>query len=103
MNHCQNGGTCLTGINETPFFCICPEGYVGIDCNETEKGESLTASRGLCEVQEPCSVASCPRRGPAPLALGSGPGVQPWYNHADERVERRSKQGCSDLHHLGEM
>lgn len=42
MNHCQNGGTCLTGINETPFFCICPEGYVGIDCNETEKGEGLT-------------------------------------------------------------
>ncbi|XP_075621145.1 lactadherin isoform X4 [Balearica regulorum gibbericeps] len=38
VNHCQNGGTCLTGINETPFFCICPEGYVGIDCNETEKG-----------------------------------------------------------------
>lgn len=42
VNHCQNGGTCLTGINETPFFCICPEGYVGIDCNETEKGEGLT-------------------------------------------------------------
>ncbi|KAK2522167.1 Mfge8 [Columba guinea] len=38
VNYCQNGGTCLTGINETPFFCICPEGYVGIDCNETEKG-----------------------------------------------------------------
>ncbi|XP_074011800.1 lactadherin isoform X1 [Numenius arquata] len=38
VNHCQNGGTCLTGINEAPFFCICPEGYVGIDCNETEKG-----------------------------------------------------------------
>uniref|UniRef100_A0A8C8AQ69 Milk fat globule EGF and factor V/VIII domain containing n=1 Tax=Otus sunia TaxID=257818 RepID=A0A8C8AQ69_9STRI len=38
VNHCQNGGTCLTGINETPFFCICPEGYIGIDCNETEKG-----------------------------------------------------------------
>ncbi|XP_051484251.1 lactadherin isoform X2 [Apus apus] len=38
VNHCQNGGTCLTGINESPFFCICPDGYVGIDCNETEKG-----------------------------------------------------------------
>lgn len=54
MNHCQNGGTCLTGINEAPFFCICPEGYVGIDCNETEKGEELTLSQVLHVSQEPC-------------------------------------------------
>ena len=77
VNHCQNGGTCLTGINETPFFCICPEGYVGIDCNETEKGEGLTPSWVLREGQKPCSVAACPCHGAAPLALGSGPGVQP--------------------------
>ncbi|XP_074862863.1 lactadherin isoform X2 [Carettochelys insculpta] len=38
VNHCQNGGTCLTGSNETTFFCICPEGFTGIDCNDTEKG-----------------------------------------------------------------
>ncbi|XP_061451271.1 lactadherin isoform X2 [Rhineura floridana] len=38
VNKCQNGGTCLTGITESPFFCICPEGFTGIDCNETEKG-----------------------------------------------------------------
>ncbi|XP_053221313.1 lactadherin isoform X1 [Podarcis raffonei] len=37
-NKCQNGGTCLTGITESPFFCICAEGFTGIDCNETEKG-----------------------------------------------------------------
>lgn len=61
MNHCQNGGTCLTGINEAPFFCICPEGYVGIDCNETEKGEELTLSQ----------VLPCP--GPAPLVLVFSP------------------------------
>lgn len=45
VNHCQNGGTCLTGINEAPFFCICPEGYVGIDCNETEKGGAQGGTR----------------------------------------------------------
>ncbi|NWI69409.1 MFGM protein, partial [Todus mexicanus] len=53
VNHCQNGGTCLTGINETPFFCICPEGYVGIDCNETEKGPchpNPCHNNGECEL-----------------------------------------------------
>ncbi|KAJ6662793.1 hypothetical protein lerEdw1_010997 [Lerista edwardsae] len=38
VNRCQNGGTCLTGISDSPFFCICTEGFTGIDCNETEKG-----------------------------------------------------------------
>ncbi|KAM6426735.1 lactadherin isoform 1-T1 [Liasis olivaceus] len=38
VNHCQNGGTCLKSLNESPFFCVCAEGFTGITCNETEKG-----------------------------------------------------------------
>ncbi|XP_042332197.1 lactadherin isoform X1 [Sceloporus undulatus] len=38
VNQCLNGGTCLTGIDDSPFFCICADGFTGINCNETEKG-----------------------------------------------------------------
>nr|XP_045001328.1 lactadherin isoform X2 [Jaculus jaculus] len=34
---CLNGGTCLVG-QESDFHCLCPEGFTGLVCNETEKG-----------------------------------------------------------------
>uniref|UniRef100_G1QCT8 EGF like repeats and discoidin domains 3 n=1 Tax=Myotis lucifugus TaxID=59463 RepID=G1QCT8_MYOLU len=34
---CLNGGTCLSQ-DELPFYCLCPEGFTGPICNETEKG-----------------------------------------------------------------
>lgn len=35
---CSNGGTCVTGAG-TPFICICPDGFSGETCNETETGK----------------------------------------------------------------
>ncbi|XP_053128741.1 lactadherin isoform X2 [Hemicordylus capensis] len=37
VNQCQNGGTCLTSVDDSPFYCICAEGFTGADCSETEK------------------------------------------------------------------
>lgn len=39
VNQCQNGGTCLKSLDQSPFFCLCAEGFTGPTCNETEKGE----------------------------------------------------------------
>lgn len=53
VNRCQNGGTCLTGITDSPFFCICADGFTGIDCNETEKGPchpNPCLNNGECQV-----------------------------------------------------
>ncbi len=35
---CNNGGTCVTGAG-APFICICPDGFSGETCNETETGK----------------------------------------------------------------
>ncbi|XP_028921673.1 lactadherin isoform X2 [Ornithorhynchus anatinus] len=52
-NLCQNGGTCLSEVNGSPFFCICPEGFTGTVCNETERGPCFPnpcLNNGECEV-----------------------------------------------------
>ena len=38
VNVCTNGGTCVTGAG-APFICICPDGFSGETCNETEAGK----------------------------------------------------------------
>lgn len=52
VNQCQNGGTCLAGTNETPFSCICPDGFTGIDCNDTEEG-TVQAGEGSRQERGP--------------------------------------------------
>lgn len=38
VNLCHNGGTCVTGVGEEPFVCICAEGFAGDTCTAKENG-----------------------------------------------------------------
>lgn len=38
VNLCHNGGTCVSGIGEELFICICAEGFAGDTCTAKEKG-----------------------------------------------------------------
>lgn len=38
VNQCRNGGTCMMGEGRR-FICICPDGFNGETCNETESGK----------------------------------------------------------------
>lgn len=38
VEHCHNGGTCVTGVGDDPFICICADGFGGDTCNLTETG-----------------------------------------------------------------
>lgn len=38
VNLCHNGATCVTGVGDNPFICICADGYGGDTCNLTETG-----------------------------------------------------------------
>ncbi|XP_071400814.1 lactadherin-like isoform X1 [Centroberyx affinis] len=52
VNVCSNGGTCVTGAG-APFICICPDGFTGDICNETETGPcnpNPCKNDGICEV-----------------------------------------------------
>lgn len=51
VNVCSNGGTCVTSAS-APFICICPDGFSGDTCNETESGPcspSPCQNHGVCE------------------------------------------------------
>ncbi|XP_039215010.1 lactadherin isoform X2 [Crotalus tigris] len=58
VNLCQNGGTCLKSLDESPFFCLCAEGFTGPTCNETEKG--------------PCHPNPCKNKGECRLLPNRG-------------------------------
>ncbi|XP_008308736.1 EGF-like repeat and discoidin I-like domain-containing protein 3 isoform X2 [Cynoglossus semilaevis] len=56
VNFCQNGGTCVTGVGEDPFICICVDGFGGDTCNLTDTGPcspNPCKNDGLCEVITP--------------------------------------------------
>ncbi|XP_051500568.1 lactadherin-like isoform X1 [Myxocyprinus asiaticus] len=59
-NLCHNGGTCVTGIGQDPFFCICAEGFVGDTCNATESGP---CNPNPCKNYGTCEVITNSRRG----------------------------------------
>ncbi|XP_056273289.1 milk fat globule EGF and factor V/VIII domain containing b [Pseudoliparis swirei] len=51
VNVCVNGGTCVTRAG-APILCICPDGFSGDTCNETETGPcqpNPCQSDGVCE------------------------------------------------------
>ncbi|KAJ8412981.1 hypothetical protein AAFF_G00105630 [Aldrovandia affinis] len=60
VNHCRNGGTCVTGVGESPFFCICPDGFTGDTCGATESGP---CSPNPCKNDGRCEGVSQSRRG----------------------------------------
>lgn len=47
VNHCHNGGTCVTGVGDDLFVCICADGFGGDACNLTETG---TIDRTVLEI-----------------------------------------------------
>ncbi|XP_063053665.1 milk fat globule EGF and factor V/VIII domain containing b isoform X1 [Engraulis encrasicolus] len=60
VNICLNGGTCVTGVGENPFICVCPDGFTGEKCNETEAGP---CKPNPCQNDGVCEVISQTRRG----------------------------------------
>ncbi|XP_070256401.1 lactadherin isoform X2 [Myotis yumanensis] len=89
---CLNGGTCLSQ-DELPFYCLCPEGFAGPICNETEKGPCFPnpcrndaecqaldeeAHRGdvfkqyVCECKQGYSGVHCESRCAMPLGMETG-------------------------------
>ncbi|KAG7237152.1 hypothetical protein INR49_032753, partial [Caranx melampygus] len=59
VNVCSNGGTCVTGAG-APFICICPDGFTGETCNETETGP---CNPNPCKNDAICEVTGHSRRG----------------------------------------
>ncbi|XP_077567009.1 lactadherin-like isoform X2 [Stigmatopora nigra] len=59
VNVCSNGGTCVIKGN-TPFFCICPDGFTGETCNETETGP---CKPNPCKNDGLCAATGHSRRG----------------------------------------
>nr|XP_057931539.1 milk fat globule EGF and factor V/VIII domain containing b isoform X4 [Doryrhamphus excisus] len=59
VNVCSNGGTCVTREGD-PFICICPDGFTGETCNETETGP---CKPNPCKNGAVCSVTGHSRRG----------------------------------------
>ncbi|KAK1802243.1 hypothetical protein P4O66_021907, partial [Electrophorus voltai] len=60
VNVCHNGGTCVTGVGEEPFLCICAEGFAGDTCNTMENGP---CSPNPCKNDGECEVIMNSRRG----------------------------------------
>ncbi|CAH7338876.1 lactadherin isoform X2 [Phodopus roborovskii] len=56
---CLNGGTCLLGQDDD-FYCLCPEGFTGLVCNETEKGPCFP---NPCYNDAKCQVIEDTHRG----------------------------------------
>ncbi|KAM5292288.1 lactadherin [Ctenodactylus gundi] len=57
---CLNGGTCLLGQDSDSFYCLCPEGFTGLLCNETERGP---CSSSPCLHNAQCIVINGSQRG----------------------------------------
>lgn len=47
---CENGGTCQMIFDGSAHNCICPEGYVGSNCNETMLNCEIKFCSGNCPV-----------------------------------------------------
>uniref|UniRef100_F7EZ04 Milk fat globule-EGF factor 8 protein n=1 Tax=Monodelphis domestica TaxID=13616 RepID=F7EZ04_MONDO len=57
---CLNGGTCLNGSESSTFYCLCPDGFTGQNCSETEQGP---CTPNPCLNNGQCRVVTESRRG----------------------------------------
>ncbi|XP_007479422.2 lactadherin isoform X1 [Monodelphis domestica] len=57
---CLNGGTCLNGSESSTFYCLCPDGFTGQNCSETEQGP---CTPNPCLNNGRCRVVTESRRG----------------------------------------
>ncbi|XP_027707526.1 lactadherin isoform X2 [Vombatus ursinus] len=57
---CLNGGTCLNGSESSTFYCLCPDGFTGQNCSETEQGP---CTPNPCQNNGQCRVVTESRRG----------------------------------------
>lgn len=84
VNLCHNGGTCVTGVGDDPFICICADGFAGDTCNLTETGRR---SPRLIVLHSGCPLTPSfhlPSQGPAaPTPAGTKECVR-WWRRPDE-------------------
>ncbi|XP_057580306.1 lactadherin isoform X1 [Hippopotamus amphibius kiboko] len=60
-SQCLHGGTCLLDQDKKPpFHCLCPEGFTGLICNETERGPCFP---NPCHSDAECEVIDDSHRG----------------------------------------
>uniref|UniRef100_A0A8C9BJB3 Milk fat globule EGF and factor V/VIII domain containing n=1 Tax=Phocoena sinus TaxID=42100 RepID=A0A8C9BJB3_PHOSS len=60
-SQCLHGGTCLLDQDrKPPFHCLCPEGFTGLICNETERGPCFP---NPCHSDAECQVIDDFHRG----------------------------------------
>ncbi|XP_042172039.1 lactadherin-like isoform X1 [Oncorhynchus tshawytscha] len=60
VNLCHNGGTCVTGVGEDPFICICADAFTGDTCHLNETGPCIP---NPCRNDGSCEVITPTRRG----------------------------------------
>ncbi|XP_056269744.1 EGF-like repeat and discoidin I-like domain-containing protein 3 isoform X1 [Pseudoliparis swirei] len=60
VNVCLHGGTCVTGVGDEPFICICADGFGGDSCRLMESGP---CSPNPCKNEGSCKVITPTRRG----------------------------------------
>ncbi|XP_018619381.1 milk fat globule EGF and factor V/VIII domain containing b isoform X2 [Scleropages formosus] len=100
VNYCHNGGTCVTGVGEEPFICICAEGFTGDTCNATESGP---CNPNPCKNDAMCEVISQSRRGDVfnEYVCKCLPGFEGVHcqNNVNDCVDQPCKNGgiCRDL------
>lgn len=89
---CLNGGTCLMG-QDNEIYCLCPEGFTGLVCNETEKGtcSQEPASPVSSQVGSPCSSRNSRPHGKASdFSMWANQSFQrPWVQDDGGREEKK--------------
>ncbi|XP_076027380.1 lactadherin-like isoform X2 [Genypterus blacodes] len=93
VNLCHNAGTCVTGVGEDPFICICADGFAGDTCNVTETGPCIP---NPCSNDGSCEVTTPTRRGDvfSEYVCKCQPGFQ--GAHCQTNVNECAKEPCKN-------